>query len=176
MIFKKNRPVSVFHAATFLSRHCLAVFQLFRYQRIDELIWVKTNQLQRIIRTGRTGHWLNHGKEHCLVGSYNLINILLPPRRHRPHRMFRLGPPTSVQALHNHCCMPLILLWVCKVKQFQKSKITLEVGPGLTRILCVCVGGKSSQNSPKLVLILWASIPCVFCLYVRYKKMLAIMI
>lgn len=23
---------------------------------------------QRIIRTGRTGHWLNHGKEHCLVG------------------------------------------------------------------------------------------------------------
>ena len=29
---------------------------------------MKTNQLQRIIRTGRTGHWLNHGKEHCLVG------------------------------------------------------------------------------------------------------------
>ena len=22
----------------------------------------------RIIRTGRTGHWINHGKEHCLVG------------------------------------------------------------------------------------------------------------
>lgn len=39
-----------------------------RYERVDELIWVKTNQLQRIIRTGRTGHWLNHGKEHCLVG------------------------------------------------------------------------------------------------------------
>jgi hypothetical protein len=38
-----------------------------RYERVDELIWVKTNQLQRIIRTGRTGHWLNHGKEHCLV-------------------------------------------------------------------------------------------------------------
>lgn len=34
---------------------------------MDEIIWVKTNQLQRIIRTGRTGHWLNHGKEHCLV-------------------------------------------------------------------------------------------------------------
>lgn len=30
---------------------------------------MKTNQLQRIIRTGRTGHWLNHGKEHCLVGT-----------------------------------------------------------------------------------------------------------
>uniref|UniRef100_A0A8C5F7Y4 mRNA m(6)A methyltransferase n=1 Tax=Gadus morhua TaxID=8049 RepID=A0A8C5F7Y4_GADMO len=38
------------------------------YDRVDEIIWVKTNQLQRIIRTGRTGHWLNHGKEHCLVG------------------------------------------------------------------------------------------------------------
>ena len=37
------------------------------YARCDELIWVKTNQLQRLIRTGRTGHWLNHGKEHCLV-------------------------------------------------------------------------------------------------------------
>ena len=23
---------------------------------------------QRIIRTGRTGHWINHSKEHCLVG------------------------------------------------------------------------------------------------------------
>jgi len=40
-----------------------------RYERVDELIWVKTNQLQRIIRTGRTGHWLNHGKEHCLVST-----------------------------------------------------------------------------------------------------------
>lgn len=29
---------------------------------------MKTNQLQRIIRTGRTGHWINHSKEHCLVG------------------------------------------------------------------------------------------------------------
>ncbi|XP_074645216.1 N(6)-adenosine-methyltransferase catalytic subunit METTL3-like [Tubulanus polymorphus] len=48
-----------------LGRECL---RLWGYKRIDELIWVKTNQLQRIIRTGRTGHWLNHGKEHCLVG------------------------------------------------------------------------------------------------------------
>lgn len=30
---------------------------------------MKTNQLQRLIRTGRTGHWLNHSKEHCLVGA-----------------------------------------------------------------------------------------------------------
>ncbi|XP_042218908.1 N6-adenosine-methyltransferase subunit METTL3-like isoform X2 [Homarus americanus] len=48
-----------------LGRECL---QLWGYERVDEIIWVKTNQLQRIIRTGRTGHWLNHGKEHCLVG------------------------------------------------------------------------------------------------------------
>ncbi|KAG1704373.1 N6-adenosine-methyltransferase catalytic subunit [Nymphon striatum] len=48
-----------------LGRECL---NLWGYERCDELIWVKTNQLQRIIRTGRTGHWLNHGKEHCLVG------------------------------------------------------------------------------------------------------------
>lgn len=48
-----------------LGRECLS---LWGYERSDEVIWVKTNQLQRIIRTGRTGHWLNHGKEHCLVG------------------------------------------------------------------------------------------------------------
>jgi len=41
---------------------------LWGYQRVEELIWVKTNQLQKVIRTGRTGHWLNHSKEHCLVG------------------------------------------------------------------------------------------------------------
>lgn len=46
----------------------LVLFRIFHsYERVDEIIWVKTNQLQRIIRTGRTGHWLNHGKEHCLV-------------------------------------------------------------------------------------------------------------
>lgn len=39
-----------------------------RYRRVEEIVWIKTNQLQRIIRTGRTGHWLNHSKEHCLVG------------------------------------------------------------------------------------------------------------
>ncbi|XP_008433738.2 N(6)-adenosine-methyltransferase subunit METTL3 [Poecilia reticulata] len=48
-----------------LGRECLSQWG---YERVDEIIWVKTNQLQRIIRTGRTGHWLNHGKEHCLVG------------------------------------------------------------------------------------------------------------
>ena len=49
-----------------LGRQCL---RLWGYERVDELIWVKTNQLQRLIRTGRTGHWLNHGKEHCLIAA-----------------------------------------------------------------------------------------------------------
>ena len=49
-----------------LGRECLAVWG---YERVDEVVWVKTNQLQRLIRTGRTGHWINHGKEHCLVGA-----------------------------------------------------------------------------------------------------------
>ncbi|KII69994.1 N6-adenosine-methyltransferase 70 kDa subunit [Thelohanellus kitauei] len=48
-----------------LGRECL---KRWGYERCDEIIWVKVNQLQRLIRTGRTGHWLNHGKEHCLVG------------------------------------------------------------------------------------------------------------
>ncbi|MCL7030301.1 hypothetical protein MKW94_000587 [Papaver nudicaule] len=48
-----------------LGRECL---ELWGYKCVEEIIWVKTNQLQRIIRTGRTGHWLNHSKEHCLVG------------------------------------------------------------------------------------------------------------
>eukprot|EP00808_Paulinella_micropora_P008289 g60389.t1 len=38
------------------------------YKLCGELLWVKTNQLQRLTRTGRTGHWMNHSKEHCLLG------------------------------------------------------------------------------------------------------------
>ena len=34
---------------------------------MDELVWIKVNQYRKILRTGRTGHWLNHSKEHCLV-------------------------------------------------------------------------------------------------------------
>ncbi|KAF9563726.1 MT-A70-domain-containing protein [Agrocybe pediades] len=48
-----------------VGRECMRVWG---YTRIDEVVWVKTNQLQRVIRTGRTGHWLNHTKEHMLVG------------------------------------------------------------------------------------------------------------
>ncbi|KAK6457703.1 MT-A70-domain-containing protein [Scheffersomyces xylosifermentans] len=38
------------------------------YRVSDEMIWVKLNQLKRTIVTGRTGHWLNHSKEHLLLG------------------------------------------------------------------------------------------------------------
>ncbi|CAB4252418.1 similar to Saccharomyces cerevisiae YGL192W IME4 Probable mRNA N6-adenosine methyltransferase required for entry into meiosis [Maudiozyma barnettii] len=38
------------------------------YKVINEISWIKTNQLGRTIVTGRTGHWLNHSKEHLLVG------------------------------------------------------------------------------------------------------------
>ncbi|QHS73154.1 mRNA (N6-adenosine)-methyltransferase [Saccharomyces paradoxus] len=38
------------------------------YNVINEVSWIKTNQLGRTIVTGRTGHWLNHSKEHLLVG------------------------------------------------------------------------------------------------------------
>ena len=53
----RSEPLSF--RAMELGRECL---KLWGYERVDEIIWVKTNQLQRIIRTGRTGHWLNHGK------------------------------------------------------------------------------------------------------------------
>ncbi|TCD71351.1 hypothetical protein EIP91_011122 [Steccherinum ochraceum] len=46
-----------------VGRECMRVWG---YTRVDEVVWVKTNQ--RVIRTGRTGHWLNHTKEHMLVG------------------------------------------------------------------------------------------------------------
>jgi mRNA (2'-O-methyladenosine-N6-)-methyltransferase len=48
-----------------LARECLAKWG---YRRVDELVWIKTNQINRLIITGKTGHWLNHTKEHCLVG------------------------------------------------------------------------------------------------------------
>lgn len=48
-----------------LGRECL---KKWGYEVRDEMIWVKTNQLTRTICTGRTGHWLNHSKEHLLIG------------------------------------------------------------------------------------------------------------
>ncbi|GME98581.1 unnamed protein product [[Candida] boidinii] len=38
------------------------------YEVINQITWIKTNQLVRTITTGRTGHWLNHSKEHLLIG------------------------------------------------------------------------------------------------------------
>ena len=67
-----------------------------RYERIEEIVWIKTSQLQRLIRTGhflpycylsactnstsagRTGHWLNHSKEHCLVAYKKPASTSLP--------------------------------------------------------------------------------------------------
>lgn len=37
------------------------------YTPVQELVWVKVNQLQQLITSGITGHWINHGKEHCLI-------------------------------------------------------------------------------------------------------------
>lgn len=42
-----------------LGRELLA---FWGYTRIDEIVWIKVGQTQRLIRTGRTGHWLNHTK------------------------------------------------------------------------------------------------------------------
>src|ERR1700733_13599241 len=82
-----------------LGRECMIIWG---YELIQELVWIKTNQLQRIIRTGRTGHWLNHSKEHCLIGvkgkppiNHNLdcdiivteVHLLLP-RMHRINSSF----------------------------------------------------------------------------------------
>ncbi|KOB68572.1 Inducer of meiosis 4 [Operophtera brumata] len=76
-----------------LGRECL---KLWGYDRVDELIWVKTNQLQRIIRTGRTGHWLNHGKEHCLVSTptaqyYERVDELIWVKTNQLQRIIRTG-------------------------------------------------------------------------------------
>ena len=57
-----------FHSVERILINSYTRYNSFRYDRADELVWIKTNQLQRLIRTGRTGHWLNHSKEHCLVG------------------------------------------------------------------------------------------------------------
>ena len=36
------------------------LFQQWGYKRVDELVWIKVSQLGRLIRTGRTGHWLKY--------------------------------------------------------------------------------------------------------------------
>jgi len=82
-----------------LGRECLSTWG---YELVDELVWVKTNQLQRLVRTGRTGHWLNHCKEHCLIGvkgdisDYNLqldTDVILAEVREtsrKPDEVYRI--------------------------------------------------------------------------------------
>lgn len=48
-----------------LGRDCL---KKWGFIKIDEIVWVKINNMMKIMRTGWTGHWLNHSKEHCLIG------------------------------------------------------------------------------------------------------------
>lgn len=103
-----------------LGRECLT---LWGYERADELIWVKTNQLQRLIRTGRTGHWINHGKEHCLVGvkgnlavnkgiDTDVIVAEVRATSHKPDELYgvieRLSPGTRKIELFGrmHNCQP----------------------------------------------------------------------
>ena len=74
-----------------------------------------------------------------------------------------LGKRTTENKMER--CMPTRLRGFAK-KKFQKIRDYYGSGwegPGLTRIFF----GKSSQNSPKPVLIFWSSIPCVFCLYIH---------
>ncbi|WFD34422.1 mRNA (2'-O-methyladenosine-N(6)-)-methyltransferase [Malassezia cuniculi] len=56
-----------------------SLLQHWGYYCIDELLWLKMGQTHRLIRTGRTGHWLNHAKEHCLVGLKRAADDQRPP-------------------------------------------------------------------------------------------------
>ena len=117
-----------------LGRECLT---LWGYERVDELVWVKTNQLQRLIRTGRTGHWINHGKEHCLVGAKGNLavnrgidtDVIVAEVRatsHKPDEVYglieRLSPGTLKIELfgREHNCQPN---WVTLGNQLDGVKL-----------------------------------------------------
>lgn len=117
-----------------LGRECLT---LWGYERVDELVWVKTNQLQRLIRTGRTGHWINHGKEHCLVGAKGNLavnrgidtDVIVAEVRatsHKPDEVYglieRLSPGTLKIELfgRQHNCQPN---WVTLGNQLDGIKL-----------------------------------------------------
>lgn len=117
-----------------LGRECLT---LWGYEHVDELIWVKTNQLQRLIRTGRTGHWINHGKEHCLVGAKGSLtvnkgidtDVIVAEVRatsHKPDEIYgvieRLSPGTRKVELFGrmHNCQPN---WMTLGNQLEGVKI-----------------------------------------------------
>ncbi|EGD82745.1 N6-adenosine-methyltransferase 70 kDa subunit [Salpingoeca rosetta] len=48
------------------------------YNYANDLIWIKINQLQNLVRTGRTGHWMNHAKEHCMIGVKGNLDGIYP--------------------------------------------------------------------------------------------------
>jgi len=56
-----------------VGRECL---RHWGYTRVDEVIWLKTNQLQRVIRTGRTGHWLKYAAWY-LCEAFLLIHFVV---------------------------------------------------------------------------------------------------
>jgi hypothetical protein len=87
------------------------------YKRVDELIWVKTNSLRRLIITGRTGHWLNHSKEHCLVGykgrpainRYVLTQCVKNKNAGAVWGLGFRGVLCGVRGAHHMCWLPLVL-------------------------------------------------------------------
>ena len=73
----------------------------------------------------------------------------------------------SQHSIHVSYLLFSLTYGLCKEK---KHEITMEVGGWVQVSLGIlfCFG-KSSQNSPKPVLIYWSSIPCVFCLYIGWR-------
>lgn len=69
------------------------LFQQWGYKRVDELVWIKVSQLGRLIRTGRTGHWLKYVKY-----SLSLTNNLC-----------RAGRTRSLLLTHSHTCEHLLV-------------------------------------------------------------------
>lgn len=86
------------------------LFQQWGYRRVDELVWVKTSQLGRLIRTGRTGHWLKW--------------VPPPSSLPFPFLFFILGfSPVLLLVIHSHApasqSRPLILIHLVSGKSEQ---------------------------------------------------------
>ena len=120
-----------------LGRECLT---LWGYERVDELIWVKTNQLQRLIRTGRTGHWLNHGKEHCLVGVKGSlpvnrgidVDVIVAEVRETSHKPDEVGNTIILTScIHSH---KLFFTFLFCVVYIQVYGIIERLSPGTLKI------------------------------------------
>lgn len=126
------------------ARDCL---RLWGYVRADEIVWVKTNQIGGTVRSGRTGHWLNHNKEHCLVGVKGDVSwanigkyrqdcdvIVAPVRENsrKPDELYKIierivGPERLCLELfgRSHNCRPG---WITVGNQLGHSEISNEVG------------------------------------------------